>query len=66
MITSKLECTLVELGDGLIHVEEGTLFGYFADDLRQKCGGGVAAGCLGAHRLPSQPALCYPDSHAEC
>lgn len=32
----KLECTLVQLGDGLVHVEECALFGYFADDLQQK------------------------------
>lgn len=57
-ITRKLECALVQLGDGLIHVEERALFGYFADDLEQK--GCRAARCPGGQRLPSQLAFCYP------
>lgn len=38
----------MQLGDGLIHVEESTLFGYFADDLQQKGGkkcGSEVPGC---------------------
>lgn len=59
----KLECTLVQLGDGLVHVEECALFGYFADDLQQKGDRKCDSQVLGCRMPPSQPAFCYSNSH---
>lgn len=51
----------MQLGDGLIHVEERTLFSYFADDLQQKGGrkrGSKLPGC------PQASLLSFFDSQA--
>lgn len=59
----KLECTLVQLGDGLVHVEECTLFGYFADDLQQKGDRKCDSKVPGCWMPPSKPASCCSCSH---
>lgn len=50
----ELEGTLVELGDGLIHVQHGVLLHHLADDLRA-AGPGVEG----------RPALCEPDTRGD-